>query len=212
MDTRIHPTALIETDVQLGPGCQVWDNVHIRRGARIGAQTTIGEKTYIAYDVRIGARVKINAFVYLCHGVTLEDGVMVSAGTVFTNDRYPRAATPDLRQLRPAGPDDETLHTLVRAGCTIGARCTIGPGLTLGRFAMIGMGAVVTREVPDFCLALGNPARVAGFVCRCGQPLGRLADFPLGHVHHARCPRCARRYTIEGTRVVERRAHRAEVA
>ncbi len=212
MGAQVHPTALVEADVQLGADCRIWDHVHIRRGARIGAQTIVGEKTYIAYGVHIGARVMINAFVYLCHGVTLEDGVMVSAGTVFTNDRFPRATSPDLRRLRGSEPTAETLATRVRAGCTIGARCTIGPGLTLGRFAMIGMGSVVTRDVPDFCLALGNPARVVGFVCRCGQPLGRLADFPLGHVHHARCPRCGRRYTIEGQRVVERHARRSEVA
>src|ERR1700678_4375745 len=96
---RIHPTALIEPDVEIGDGTSVWDNVHIRHSTAIGEQCIIGEKTYIAYGVKIGNRVKINAFVYVCTAVTIEDGVMVSAGVVFTNDRFPRAATSDLRQL-----------------------------------------------------------------------------------------------------------------
>src|SRR5207249_4179146 len=93
-------------------------HVHIRRSTRIGEQCIVGEKTYIAYDVRIGNRVKINAFVYVCAAVTIEDGVMISAGTIFTNDRFPRATTPDLKQLRPSEPDEHTLPTLVREGAT----------------------------------------------------------------------------------------------
>ena len=110
----------------------------------------MGEKTYIAYDVRIGNRVKLNAMVYVCAMVTIEDGVMISAGTIFTNDRFPRATTPDLRQLRPSDPDDDTRPTLVREGATIGAGCVIGNDLTIGRFAMVGMGTLVTKSIPDF--------------------------------------------------------------
>src|SRR5690242_8614788 len=116
MSTRIHPTAIIEPGVVLGDGTAVWDNVHIRRDTTVGADCVIGEKTYIAYGVRIGNRCKLNAFVYVCTAVTIEDGVMVSAGTVFTNDRFPRATTPDLGTLRPGEPDEHTLPTLVREG------------------------------------------------------------------------------------------------
>jgi acetyltransferase-like isoleucine patch superfamily enzyme len=172
---RVHPSALIEEDVALGPGCAVWDNVHIRRGARLGQQCIVGEKSYIAYDVRIGDRVKINAFVYICAAVTIEDGVMIGAGSVFTNDRFPRATTPDLRRLLPSEPGAETRPTLVKQGATIGAGCTIGSGLSIGRFAMVGMGSVVTGTVPDFQLVFGQPAVRRGFVCRCGEPLLRLA-------------------------------------
>ncbi|MGH8163277.1 MAG: acyltransferase, partial [Rhodanobacteraceae bacterium] len=152
---RIHPTALIETGVYLGRGTSLWDNVHVRSGARIGEECIVGEKSYIAYDVSIGNRCKLNAMVYVCAAVTIEDGVMIGAGTAFTNDRFPRATTPDLRTLRPSAPDEHTLPTRVRAGASIGANCTIGNDLTIGRFAMVGMGCVVTKSVPDFHLVVG---------------------------------------------------------
>jgi acetyltransferase-like isoleucine patch superfamily enzyme len=192
MNVRIHPTALIEPGVEIGPGTAIWDNVHVRHSTRIGTECIIGEKTYIAYGVRIGNRVKINAFVYICTAVTIEDGVMVSAGTIFTNDRFPRATTPDLKQLRPSEPDEATRPTLVREGATIGAGCTIGNDLVIGRFAMVGMGSVVTRSVPDFHLVLGQPARSVGCVCRCGLLLLR---FP-GTESEVAC-RCGLRYRVQ---------------
>ena len=106
---RIHPTALVEEGVTIGDLTSVWDNVHVRRGASIGTECIIGEKSYIAYDVEIGDRVKINAFVYICAAVCIEDGVAISAGTVFTNDRFPRATTDDLAMLRTSDPDEHTL-------------------------------------------------------------------------------------------------------
>ena len=188
--TRIHPTAIVEEGVQIGEGTSIWDGVHVRHGTTIGESCIIGEKTYIAYDVRIGNRCKLNAMVYVCTAVTIEDGVMISAGTVFTNDRFPRATTPDLRKLRPSDPDEETTATLVREGATIGANCTIGSDLTIGRFAMVGMGSVVTRSVPDFHLVIGNPARTYAYVCVCGHPL----DTELA------CTRCPERYRMnDGT-------------
>lgn len=193
INLRIHPTALIEDGVEIGDRTSVWDNVHIRFGTTIGEECIIGEKTYIAYGVRIGNRCKLNASVYVCTAVTIEDGVMVSAGTVFTNDRFPRATTPDLRTLRSSDPDEETLPTLVREGATIGANCTIGNDLVIGRFAMIGMGSVVTKSVPDFHLVVGNPARIAGYVCRCGH----LLD---GELH---CKACGSVYFVHENHIVE---------
>lgn len=203
MTTRIHPTAIVEDRVEIGPGTAIWDHVHIRHSTRIGAQCIVGEKTYIAYDVRIGDRVKINAFVYVCTAVTIEDGVMISAGTIFTNDRFPRATTPDLRQLRPSDPDEHTRPTLVREGATIGAGCVIGNDLTIGRFAMIGMGSVVTKSVPDFHLALGHPAASVGCVCRCGQLLLRFAGAGADAAGAAACVACGRRYTVHERQVTE---------
>jgi UDP-2-acetamido-3-amino-2,3-dideoxy-glucuronate N-acetyltransferase len=199
----VHPTALIEEGVEIGPGCAVWDSVHIRHGARLGEECIVGEKTYIAYGVRIGHRVKINAMVYVCAAVTIEDGVMVSAGTIFTNDRFPRATTPDLKSLRPSEPDEHTLPTLVREGATIGAGCTIGNDLVIGRFAMIGMGSVVTKSIPDFHLALGHPARLVGCVCRCGQPLLRFNARDADRFRKAECGACGRVYAAKRGEVRE---------
>jgi len=201
---RIHPTAIVEEGVVIGAGTAVWDHVHVRGPARIGSECIVGEKTYIAYDVHIGDRVKINAFVYLPTGVTLEDGVMISAGTIFTNDRYPRATTPDLRELRDSGPGEHILTTLVREGATIGAGCVVGCELEIGRFAMVGMGAVVTRSVPDFHLVLGAPAVTAGCVCRCGQLLARARDGSLANDPDLRCSSCGRRYAVTDGYVQER--------
>ncbi|MBD0371565.1 MAG: N-acetyltransferase [Pyrinomonadaceae bacterium] len=202
MKARIHPTAIVEEGVLIGDGTSVWDNVHIRHGASIGEECIIGEKTYIAYDVRIGNRVKLNAFVYICNAVTIEDGVMISAGSIFTNDRFPRATTTDLRKLRPSEPDEHTLRTLVREGATIGAGCTIGNDLVIGRWAMIGMGALVTKSVPDFHLAFGNPARSVGCVCRCGQLLLRFNEDAFSKEEIA-CTACELRYRIDDRIVTE---------
>lgn len=200
---RIHPTAIIEEDVHIGEGTSVWDNVHIRHGARIGGECIVGEKTYIAYDVHIGDRVKINAFVYICNAVTIEDGVMISAGAVFTNDRFPRATTTDLKSLRPSEPDEATLPTLVREGATIGAGCIVGNNLTIGRFAMTGMGALVTKSVPDFHLAIGHPARSVACVCRCGQPLLRFDESHDASANEVACVTCELRYAINDRVVTE---------
>jgi acetyltransferase-like isoleucine patch superfamily enzyme len=211
MAVRIHPTALIEEAVELGDGTSVWDHVHIRAGSRMGEQCLVGGKSYIAYDVRIGNRVKINASVYICNAVTIEDGVMISAGVLFTNDRFPRAATNDLSQLRSSAPDEHTLPTIVRAGATIGAGAIIGCDLTIGRFAMIGMGAIVTRSVRDFHLVIGNPARSIGCVCRCGEPLLKWAQEEDDTTEDdapqlVTCLACGLGYEITGRHVAERQA------
>lgn len=199
----IHPTAIIEKGVEIGPGTSIWDNVHIRHSTRIGEHCIVGEKSYIAYGVKIGNRVKINAHVYICTAVTIEDGVMISAGTIFTNDKFPRATTQDLRQLRPSGPDQHTLPTLVREGATIGAGSTIGCDLVIGRFAMIGMGALVTKSVPDFHLAIGHPATSVGCVCRCGQMLVRLPKNGNADFAEVVCASCKLRYAVKDMVITE---------
>lgn len=201
MSVFLHPTAVVEAGVCIGDGSAIWDNVHIRYNSRLGEQCIVGEKTYIAYGVQIGNRVKINAHVYLCTAVTIEDGVMISAGTIFTNDRFPRATTPDLKQLRPSEPDEHTLPTLVREGATIGAGCVIGNDLVIGRFAMVGMGSLVTKSVPDFHLAVGHPAVSVGCVCRCGQLLKRFE--PDAQNVRVACVACRLRYALCGREVTE---------
>ncbi len=201
-ETRIHATAIIEPNVLIGRGSSVWDSVHIRHDTIIGEECIIGEKSYIAYNVQIGNRVKINAFVYICFGVTIEDGVMISAGTIFTNDSFPRATTPDLTALRSSDPDEETRRMLVREGATIGAGCRIGSDLQIGRFAMIGMGSVVTRSIADFHLAHGIPARPVGCVCRCGKLVAKFADLER-QPQTLQCRACHRAYHCDDTAITE---------
>ena len=172
-NVKIHPTALIEKGVRLGPHSSIWDNVHIRANAVLGHHCIVGEKSYIAYGVRIGNYVKINAFVYIPTGVTLEDKVMVSAGCIFVNDKYPRAFNRAQNGLASSAPNEETLSTRIREGATLGAAATILGGLEVGRFALVGAGSVVTRSVPDHALVVGNPARQIGWVCHCGPRLER---------------------------------------
>jgi len=202
MSYRVHPTAVVEQGVVIGDGTSIWDHVHIRQNTRIGEQCIVGGKTYIAYEVVIGHRCKINSAVYICTGVTIEDGVMVAAGTIFTNDRYPRAATADLSEPLPSEPDEFTEKTLIRCGVTIGAGCLIGSDLTIGRWAMIGMGSVVTRDVPDFHLCIGSPARSVGVVCRCGNVLEMFGDQMPG-ASKLTCSRCQRQYVRRNRDIVE---------
>ncbi len=201
---RIHPTALIEDGVVLGERTSVWDNVHIRRGAKIGNDCIIGEKTYIAYDVVIGSYCKLNASVYICAGVTISDYVMLAAHTVFTNDRFPRAFDRVLNGLASSDPNEETLLTHVGIGVTTGANATIGPGLKIGDFAMIGMGSVVTRDVPPYGVVIGNPARLSGYVCACGPVLVAAKDLAneLGG-QRFECRKCGRVYKKVSTGIEE---------
>ena len=204
MSLYLHPTAILEAGVVVGEDTSVWDNVHIRRDTRIGKSSIIGEKTHIAYEVSIGNFVKVNAFVYICTSVTMEEGDMISAGLIFTNDRFPRATDPDITALRSSAPDEHTVPTLVRRGTTIGAGSIVGPGVTIGCFAMIGMGSVVTKSVPDFGLVVGNPARLVGYVCRCGEPVARFDPAQPPIELSAHCPSCAREYSLTKGQWAER--------
>jgi acetyltransferase-like isoleucine patch superfamily enzyme len=147
--------------------------------------------------------VKIGAFCNICPGVTIENGVMISNGTIFTNHKFPRATTPDLQRLRRSEADNETLLTLVREGATLGAGVTVLGGVVIGRFAMIGLGAVVTSSVPDFHLAIGHPAKSAGCVCRCGSSLMASAGGRIPDVEEVPCAACGFKYTIVDEKVVE---------
>lgn len=202
MTVRIHPTAIVEAGAMIGDGTAIWDSVHIRAPSQIGRDCIIGEKSYIAYDVKIGDLVKVNAMVYICAAVTIERGAMIAAGVIFTNDLYPRAATSDLSALLSSAPNDETRPTLVREGATIGAGSVIGCGLEIGRFAMVGMGSIVTRSVPDFHLVIGNPARSIGYVCRCGHVFHQTtASAPF--IEKADCRKCGLTYCADGGKVLE---------
>ena len=151
MSVTIHPSAIVDAGAQLGDGCRVWHFVHISAGARIGARCSFGQNVYVGNDVVIGDNVKIQNNVSVYDAVTLEDDVFCGPSMVFTNVYNPRSAV--MRK-------DEYRRTLVRRGATLGANCTIVCGTTIGRYAFVGAGAVVTRDVPSDSVVAGNPATV----------------------------------------------------
>jgi acetyltransferase-like isoleucine patch superfamily enzyme len=184
-DVRIHPTAEVSTEAVVGDGTSIWNQAQVREGARIGSGCIIGKNVYVDTGVVIGDRVKIQNNVSVFHGVTIEDGVFVGPHVCFTNDRVPRAINADRSPKTDA--DWEVSPILVRHGAALGANSTILPGVTIGRWAMVGAGSVVTRDVDDHELVAGNPARRLGSACACGQPLRDDAD---GTAFHGRCPGC----------------------
>ena len=157
----VHPTAIIEKNVTIGEGTKIWHFAHVRTGAKIGRNCNIGKGVYIDAGVEIGDRVKIQNFVSVYRGVKVEDDVFLGPHATLTNDLYPRSFNEDW----------EVVPTLIKKGASIGANATIVCGVTIGEYAMVGAGAVVTKDVPPHALVYGNPARVRGFVCYCGRPL-----------------------------------------
>jgi UDP-2-acetamido-3-amino-2,3-dideoxy-glucuronate N-acetyltransferase len=157
----IHPAAHVSEGARIGAGTKIWINAQVREGASIGEHCIIGKDTYIDTEVRIGSRVKIQNGVSVYHGVTIEDDVFVGPNATFTNDLVPRAFNADWA-ITP---------TAIRRGSSIGANATIVCGHSVGKYAMVGAGSVVTRDVPDHALVVGNPARIVGYVCHCGERL-----------------------------------------
>lgn len=157
-----NPFVEIDPDVKLGSGCIIWHFSRILRGSRIGDNCRIGQNVVIGPDVIIGSGCKIQNNVSVYKGVTLEDDVFCGPGVVFTNVRNPRAAINKMDQMR---------QTLVCRGATLGGNSTIVCGITIGKWAFVGAGAVVTKSVPDYGLVYGNPARLKGYACICGEKL-----------------------------------------
>ena len=163
---RVDPTAEVSPEAEIGDGARIWRNVQIREGARLGRNCIVGKNAFIDLGVVVGNNVKIQNNASLYHGVTLEDGVFVGPHVIFTNDRLPRAINPD-GSLKSA--DDWVVgRTLVRYGAALGAGVVVITGVTIGRWAMVGSGSVVTRDVPDHALVVGNPARIIGYVSATG--------------------------------------------
>jgi acetyltransferase-like isoleucine patch superfamily enzyme len=159
----------VSASAEIGEGTQIWHFCQIRDGAKLGKGCILGKGVYIDKGVVIGDRTKIQNNVSVFAGVTLEDGVFVGPHVCFTNDRIPRAVNPDMTV---RGPDDWTVRqTRVRTGASLGANSTVLCGVTIGRWAMVGAGSVVTSDVPEHALVVGNPARVVGWVCVCGERL-----------------------------------------
>jgi UDP-2-acetamido-3-amino-2,3-dideoxy-glucuronate N-acetyltransferase len=192
MSVRIHPTADVSPNATIGEGTSIWHQAQVREKAQLGKNCIIGKGVYIDFEVCLGDNVKVQNYVSIYHGVTLEDGVFVGPHVCFTNDLKPRAINTD-GSLKAA--DDWVLsRTLVRRGAALGANSTIVCGTTIGAWAMVGSGSVVSRDIPDYGLAWGNPARLHGFVCPCGARLEKVSQQDSKVLTH--CPDCQQQIEI----------------
>jgi UDP-2-acetamido-3-amino-2,3-dideoxy-glucuronate N-acetyltransferase len=179
----VHGSSYVDRPCEIGTGTNIWHFSHVMRDCVIGERCNIGQNVVISPGCRIGDNVKIQNNVSVYTGVILEDDVFCGPSMVFTNVVNPRSHIPRKREYRT---------TLVRRGASIGANSTVVCGVTLGRYCFIGAGSVVTRDVPDYALVYGNPARVRGWVCYCGAKVAfRSSD---GNAAIADCTGCGRRY------------------
>lgn len=183
-----HPSAIVDAGAQIGVGTRIWHWVHVCAGARIGQRCSLGQNVFVGNDVVIGHNVKIQNNVSVYDAVTLEDDVFCGPSMVFTNVYNPRAAV--VRK-------DEYRRTLVKQGATIGANATVVCGHTIGRYAFVGAGAVVQKDVPDFALVVGVPAKQIGWMSRFGERL----DLPLSGEAEAVCPHTGERYRLQDRQV-----------
>ena len=186
----VHESSYVDEPCQIGAGTKIWHFSHVMRNCRIGEGCNIGQNVVVSPDVTIGRNVKIQNNVSIYTGCILEDDVFCGPSMVFTNVINPRSHV--VRR-------DEYRTTLVRRGASIGANSTVVCGVTIGRYAFIGAGSVVTRDVPDYALFYGNPGRIRGWMCYCGLKLPFASD---GRSERGACS-CGREYSREGATVVE---------
>ena len=166
---HIHPTADVADTAEIGPETRIWHQAQVRERARIGAQCILGKGSYVDFEVRIGDQCKLQNGVFVYHGFDLEDGVFLGPGVMLLNDKNPRAINADGTIKSEA--DWTVSKAVVRKGASIGGGAIVLPGVTIGSFALVGSGAVVTRQVPDHGIVYGNPARLRGFACVSGHRL-----------------------------------------
>lgn len=167
MAARVHSSSVVSDKAEIGDDTQIWLFCQVRDDVRIGKGCIFGKGVYVDSEVVIGDNVKVQNNASIFAGVTIEDGVFVGPHVCFTNDKIPRAVNPDMT--RKGAEDWHITKTLVREGASLGANSTIVCGITIGRWAMVASGSVVTRDVPDHALVMGNPARLYAWVCSCGK-------------------------------------------
>jgi len=186
----VHETSCVDDDVVIGEGTKIWHYCHVQGGARIGRHCVLGQNVNIGNNVVIGDHVKIQNNVSVYEGVTLEDYVFCGPSMVFTNVPVPRSKYPQVGSVhyRP---------TLVKEGASLGANSTIVCGHVIGRFAFVGAGAVITKNVPDYALVVGNPGRIIGWMSEAGERL----KFDENGI--AACPRSGRKYRLRDGLVVD---------
>ena len=186
MHYSAHPTAVLDEGCQIGPNTRIWHFCHLMPGCHIGANCVLGQNVMVAPHVTLGDGVKVQNNVSLYTGVTCEDDVFIGPSAVFTNVLNPRSFVERKSEFRP---------TLLRRGASIGANATILCGTVIGQYALVGAGAVVLRDVPDYALVVGNPARQTGWVSRMGHRLH------FDEAGEASCPESGERYTLKPTGV-----------
>ena len=184
-DYFAHESSIIDEPVKIGKGTKIWHFCHVMSGAEIGEGCVLGQNVYIDSNVNIGNNVRIQNNVSVYKKVTLEDNVFCGPSAVFTNVLNPRAEIS--RSI------DEYLPTLVKEGATIGANATVVCGHTIGQYAFIGAGAVVTKNIPDYAMVYGNAARIAGWLCECGEKLDFTSE-GTNPIEHATCVKCRKSY------------------
>lgn len=187
--TRIVDTAQVAADAQIGEGCSIWDYAQVREGAKLGPNCIVGRGAYIDAGVQVGANCKIQNYALVYEPAELEDGVFIGPAVVLTNDQWPRAINPD-GSLKSAS-DWDAVGVTLRQGASIGARAVCIAPVTIGRWATVGSGAVVSRDVPDYALVVGVPARQIGWVGRAGVRLEAID----GQTGKWRCPVTGETYT-----------------
>jgi UDP-2-acetamido-3-amino-2,3-dideoxy-glucuronate N-acetyltransferase len=187
----VHGTAVIDEPCQIGAGTRIWHFSHVMKDSSIGNNCNIGQNVVISPQCRIGNNVKIQNNVSVYTGVILEDDVFCGPSMVFTNVINPRSFI---------GRKSEFRTTLVRRGASLGANSTILCGVTLGAYCLVGAGAVVTRDVPDYAIVYGNPARLRGWACYCGVTLRMERD--AARAEDAACESCGRKFRREGHLIV----------
>lgn len=177
MAIRVHPTAEVSPGASIGDGTSIWNHAQVRENTVIGERCILGKGVYIDSGVIIGNQCKIQNNVSIFHGVAIEDGVFVGPHVCFTNDLRPRAVNRD--GTPKAAHDWVIIPSKIKVGASIGANSTIVCGVTIGAWAMVGAGSVVTKDVPDYGLVVGNPARMIGSVCPCGERMDSAGRCPV---------------------------------
>lgn len=193
MNYSVHASAIVDEGAQIGEGSRIWHFVHVCAAAKIGRSVSLGQNVFVGNKVVIGDHCKVQNNVSVYDNVTLEEGVFCGPSMVFTNVYNPRSLIERKNEYR---------DTLVKKGATLGANCTIVCGVTVGAYAFVGAGAVVNKDVPDYALMVGVPAKQIGWMSEFGEQL----DLPLQGNAQVVCAHSGKKYVLNGTTVTQQQA------